>query len=110
MYIVAQSSASCTIAGWFLPCSRCTLLQIVITDASWPQRGAFLDALACCLDNLQQRAPWYPGSSERLAAFKQRFPTAQALGQPVAEEGQPEGHLQAQPWLLVTGQPATLTH
>lgn len=77
--------------------------QVVITDASWPQRGAFLAALSRCLDALQCRAHWYPGSAQRRAQFTAKFPQAQALGQTVSEVGQPQDHLQAEPWLLVTG-------
>jgi hypothetical protein len=76
---------------------------VLITDASWPQRPAFLAALSRCLERMAQRAHWYPGSAQRVAAFKQRFPGAQALGRPVPSEGQPAGHLAAEPFLLVTG-------
>jgi hypothetical protein len=78
-------------------------LQLVITDASWPLRGAFLEALSRCLDNLQCRAPWYPGSAGRIAAFKQGFPGAQALGVAVPAKGQAQGAIPAEPWQLVTG-------
>lgn len=78
-------------------------MQVVITDASWPQRQAFLAALARCLDGMYCRAHWYPGSELRRAAFKQRFPQAQVLGRAVPEAGQPQGHLKAEPWLLITG-------
>lgn len=78
-------------------------MQVVITDASWPQRQAFLAALARCLDGMYCRAHWYPGSEQRRAAFKQRFPQAQSLGRAVPEAGQPKGHLKAEPWLLITG-------
>jgi hypothetical protein len=60
-------------------------------------------ALARCLDNMQQRVPWYPGSGPRLAAFKQRFPGAQALGRPTGEVGQQAGHVAAEPWMLASG-------
>ncbi|KAF8059215.1 ARC6 [Scenedesmus sp. PABB004] len=82
---------------------NCIAAEIVITDAAWPLRPAFLAALARALDALQCRAPWYPGSAARLAAFRARFPAAMALGAPVPGEGQPEGHIQPQPWLLATG-------
>jgi hypothetical protein len=82
---------------------RFPVLQLVITDVSWPLRGAFLDTLSRCLDNLQCRAPWYPGSAGRIAAFKQRFPSAQALGRPVPSKGQAQGHIPAESWQLVTG-------
>jgi hypothetical protein len=78
-------------------------LQLVITDASWPLRGAFLETLSRCLDNLQCRAPWYPGSAGRIAAFKQRFPGAQALGVAVPAKGQAQGAIPVEPWQLVTG-------
>lgn len=45
----------------------------------------------------------YPGSAARLEEFKRRFPQAEALGRPVPSAGQPEGHVPAEPWLLVTG-------
>lgn len=77
--------------------------QVLITDASWPQRDAFLAALSRCLDNMYCRALWYPGSEQRRAAFQARFPQAQVLGRPVPEGGQPQGHLKAQPWLFITG-------
>eukprot|EP00879_Flechtneria_rotunda_P002109 GHRR01002290.1.p1 GENE.GHRR01002290.1~~GHRR01002290.1.p1 ORF type:complete len:475 (+),score=123.50 GHRR01002290.1:591-2015(+) len=86
---------------------NCIAAEVVILDASWPLRSAFLAALSRCLDSLQCRGPWYPGSSARLEAFKQHFPTAKPLGRPVPEEVQPAGHVPAQPWLLVTGMWAT---
>lgn len=90
-----------------VPCvsmRRMCRVQVVITDASWPQREAFLSALSRCLDALYCRAHWYPGSEARRAAFKQRFPQAQVLGRPVPEVGQPKGHLKTEPWLLITGE------
>lgn len=74
-----------------------------MTDASWPQRGAFLAALSRALDSMYCRAQWYPGSDQRRAAFQARFPQAQVLGRPVPQAGQPQGHLRTEPWLLVTG-------
>lgn len=82
---------------------NCLAAEIIITDSSWPQRPAFLAALSRCLDTLQRRSPWYPGSEARLAAFKQRFPQAQLLGRAVPDGGQPQGHLQTEPWRLITG-------
>jgi hypothetical protein len=79
------------------------LLQVVITDAAWPQREAFLAALCRCLDAMYCRAQWYPGSQQRRAAFQQRYPQARLLGRPVPEGGQPKGHIRAEPWLLITG-------
>lgn len=82
---------------------NCIAAELVITDASWPLRGAFLATLATCLDNLQRRAPWYPGSAARIDAFKARFPGATPLGQAVPGKGQAPGHIPSEPWQLVTG-------
>lgn len=83
----------------------CACLQVIITDASWPQREAFLSALTRCLDSMYYRAQWYPGSEQRRAAFQAQFPQAQVLGRPIPEGApQPKGHLPAQPWLLIPGQ------
>jgi hypothetical protein len=101
-------ASSLTVATCCTHVPACLLLpaaavQLVITDASWPLRGAFLDTLSRCLDNLQCRAPWYPGSAGRIAAFKQRFPSAQVLGRAVPSKGQAQGHIAAEPWQLATG-------
>eukprot|EP00775_Hariotina_reticulata_P008790 gene8790-8968_t len=82
---------------------NCIAAEVVITDASWPQRRAFLQAVVRCLADLQCRAPWYPGSAARLAEFKRQFPQAQSLGITVPSADQPPGHVPAQPWLIVTG-------
>lgn len=44
---------------------NCLKAEVVIVDAAWPQRGAFLDALRKRLATVQRRAPYYPASESK---------------------------------------------
>lgn len=48
--------------------------QLLVTAEDWPQRPALLTAIKERLAAEPQRASWYPGSDQKLAAFKRRFP------------------------------------
>ncbi|GBF87574.1 NAD-dependent aldehyde dehydrogenase [Raphidocelis subcapitata] len=84
---------------------NCLGAEIVITPRDWPLREKFMEALRTALSTLSQRAPWYPGSDAKFAAFRSKFPAAEELGRPVppeALEGAP-GPFKPQPWLLAAG-------
>ena len=73
-------------------------LQVLVVDASWPQRLQFLRKLRQKLDSIPQRVAWYPGSDTRIASFMKRFPDAEQLGQ-----YHNNGSVETSPWLMATG-------
>jgi hypothetical protein len=72
---------------------NCLTVRVLVTHAGWPQREAFLGALAHVLDGLPTRRAYYPGAEERYQAFTAGHASARALGRPGAGE---------LPWTLVT--------
>jgi acyl-CoA reductase-like NAD-dependent aldehyde dehydrogenase len=73
---------------------NCLAARVIVTHAGWPQRDAFLGALTQVLDGLVTRRAYYPGASERLAAFVAAHPEAEALGR---------GPADALPWIFIRG-------
>jgi len=61
---------------------NCLAAEVIVTDARWPLRAAFLAAVRERLARSWRRAPYYPGSAGKLAAFRRAFPDAEALGRP----------------------------
>ncbi|WP_029135497.1 aldehyde dehydrogenase family protein [Nakamurella lactea] len=59
---------------------NCIAGQLVMVSSDWPQRAAFLQALRTALDRAPRRPAWYPGSDDRMAQARERYPTAEALG------------------------------
>lgn len=74
---------------------NCLKAELVIVDATWGLREAFVSALRQCLAETPRRVAWYPGSNDRFDAFRNRFPNAEELG---VDSGPG-----TQPWLLATG-------
>ncbi|MGP8060469.1 MAG: aldehyde dehydrogenase family protein [Acidimicrobiales bacterium] len=73
---------------------NCLSARVLVTHSAWPQREAFLGALSEALTRVPTRLAYYPGASDRRAAFVDAHPDASALGRPGA------GQL---PWTLVRG-------
>ncbi len=74
---------------------NCTTSRVIVTAASWPQRGALLDRIRARLAQVPTRLAYYPGAAARFAAFGEVHPEAERIGRPGAE-----GEL---PWMLIPG-------
>ena len=75
---------------------NCLKAELLVLDAAWELRDAFLAALRRRLGAAPRRVAWYPGSKDRQDAFRRKFgERVEELG---AETGAP-----ATPWLLATG-------
>jgi hypothetical protein len=48
---------------------NCTTSRVIVTAASWPQRGALLDRIRRRLGELPTRLAYYPGAAARFEAF-----------------------------------------
>ncbi len=59
---------------------NCIAGQIVVLSSEWPQRQAFLAELRGALERTPARAPWYPGSDDRLGRASASYPEAERLG------------------------------
>ncbi|MBG6106935.1 aldehyde dehydrogenase family protein [Frigoribacterium sp. CG_9.8] len=59
---------------------NCIAGQIVVLSAQWPQREAFLAELRSALARTPDRAPWYPGSDERVGQARSSYPGAEKFG------------------------------
>lgn len=92
---------------------NCLKAELVVTDRSWPQRTAFLDALRRKLAQNPNRVSYYPGSKKKVAAFKKKFPDAEEIWSSV-ENSVDEQSTEATstkcpmetasfPWILQTG-------
>jgi acyl-CoA reductase-like NAD-dependent aldehyde dehydrogenase len=55
---------------------NCIAGQIVVLSSDWAQKDAFLVELRAALDRAPVRAPWYPGSDDRVAAAAKAHPNA----------------------------------
>ena len=75
---------------------NCLAARVVVTHADWPQRDAFLGALTQVLSDIRTRRAYYPGASERCAAFVEAHPEAERLG-----SGPPD----ALSWTFIRGVP-----
>lgn len=86
---------------------NCLGAEVLVTDASWPQRQQFLDAVRRQLAATSKRSAYYPGSETKFSRFEKLFPDCESYGQdasPPASE--PNGP--AFSWKLKTGlSPAT---
>ncbi|HEY1531028.1 MAG TPA: aldehyde dehydrogenase family protein [Galbitalea sp.] len=56
---------------------NCIAGQIVVLSSDWDQREAFLTELRAALDRAPVRAPWYPGSDDRVNAAAKSHPKAE---------------------------------
>ena len=59
---------------------NCVAAQVVVLSSAWPQRDEFVEALRKAVDRAPARAPYYPGSDNRVAAATETFPRAEKLG------------------------------
>ncbi|MFC7489342.1 MULTISPECIES: aldehyde dehydrogenase family protein [unclassified Knoellia] len=60
---------------------NCIAGQVVVLSSEWPQREAFVEELRRALAQAPERAPWYPGSCDRVAAAGAAYGRADRLGQ-----------------------------
>ncbi|TFD22803.1 aldehyde dehydrogenase family protein [Cryobacterium lyxosi] len=58
---------------------NCIAGQVLVLSAAWPQKHAFLAALAAALAAAPTRPAWYPGSDERMRAARAAYPAAQPI-------------------------------
>jgi acyl-CoA reductase-like NAD-dependent aldehyde dehydrogenase len=56
---------------------NCIAGQALILSADWPQRDAFLAALREVLDELPERASWYPGTERKVELAEGCYPNAE---------------------------------
>lgn len=59
---------------------NCVASQVVVLSADWAQKEAFVAALRTAYDAATARAPYYPGSAERLETAISGHPSAQRVG------------------------------
>jgi len=59
---------------------NCIGAQVLVLPEAWPQRAAFLAALREALADLPERAPYYPGSDDRLAAARAAADRSETFG------------------------------
>lgn len=77
---------------------NCNAARVVVQDASWRYRDAFLDQLRAFLAKVPTRAAWYPGAADRWQRFADENPKrAELFGRRPTQD-----HL---PWMLVAGVP-----
>lgn len=58
---------------------NCVAAQVLVLPAAWPQKQAFLDALAAAFRATPPRHPYYPGAAERQARAAASHPGARPL-------------------------------
>ncbi|TFC77219.1 aldehyde dehydrogenase family protein [Cryobacterium sp. TMS1-20-1] len=58
---------------------NCIAGQVLVLSATWPQKRAFLDAVAAALASAPARPAWYPGSDERMRAARAAYPAARSI-------------------------------
>ncbi|WP_233193348.1 aldehyde dehydrogenase family protein [Cryobacterium sp. Y29] len=58
---------------------NCIAGQVLVLSAAWPQKHAFLAAVAAALAAAPTRPAWYPGSDERMRAARVAYPAAQPI-------------------------------
>ena len=67
---------------------NCLAPEVIVTDKTWPQREAFLDAIRRNLDIAYCRTSYYPGSDTKFRDFEQFFPDCESYGK---QASLPEG-------------------
>lgn len=72
--------------------SACNTPRVIVLQAEWSQRSAFLDALRRAYAQTPLRCAFYPGSQQRYEAFLSAHPNAERIGNPG------EGEL---PWTII---------
>ncbi|TFD63581.1 aldehyde dehydrogenase family protein [Cryobacterium ruanii] len=58
---------------------NCIAGQVLLVSSAWPQKAAFLDAVAAALATASARPAWYPGSEERMRAARAAYPSARTI-------------------------------
>ncbi|MDJ0375966.1 aldehyde dehydrogenase family protein [Cryobacterium sp. PH31-L1] len=58
---------------------NCIAGQVLVLSSAWPQKTAFLDAVAAALAASPVRPAWYPGSDERMRAARAAYPAARSI-------------------------------
>ena len=59
---------------------NCIAGQVVVLSSDWPQKAEFLAAVRSVLAAVPDRAAWYPGSDDRVAAACSVYPAAYQAG------------------------------
>lgn len=73
---------------------NCNATRVIVQHDSWAQREALLSGVRKVLNSVPTRAAYYPGASDRYAAFQNAHPEARQFG---AASG---NNL---PWMLIEG-------
>jgi acyl-CoA reductase-like NAD-dependent aldehyde dehydrogenase len=76
---------------------NCNAARVIVTDAKWPLRDAFLARVRGLLAQVPTRRAYYPGAADRYDAFLEQHPEAERFG----DIGGPEGDRLA--WALIPG-------
>ncbi|WP_241988851.1 aldehyde dehydrogenase family protein [Cryobacterium sp. TMT1-2-2] len=58
---------------------NCIAGQVLVLSSVWPQKTAFLDAVAAAPAASPARPAWYPGSDERMRAARAAYPAARSI-------------------------------
>ena len=84
---------------------NCLGAEVLVTDASWPQRQQFLDAVRRQLDATSMRSAYYPGSADKFARFDKLFPDCENYGQEASPPPSGSDNMYGSPfpWKLKTG-------
>ncbi len=84
---------------------NCLGAEVLVTDASWPQRELFLNAVRSQLDATSMRSAYYPGSAQRFARFDKLFPDCENYGREASPPPSGSDNIYGSPfpWKLKTG-------
>ncbi|MEW5980881.1 MAG: aldehyde dehydrogenase family protein [Acidobacteriota bacterium] len=63
---------------------NCVAGKVLVVAGGWSQRESFLGEVQSALGRTPARLAYYPGAEERFAAFRTRYPRAQAVGPAMA--------------------------
>ena len=81
---------------------NCIAGQVLVLSATWPQKAAFLDAVAAALAAAPLRKAWYPGSDERMRAARAAYPSARSVSGGRLIVGEAVGTASASPENMLT--------
>lgn len=76
---------------------NCAASQVILQSADWELAGRFEQLVKQVMGQAPQRAPYYPGASQRVAGVRERYPQAQVLTAPGALSERVYLTLDAQP-------------
>jgi aldehyde dehydrogenase (NAD(P)+) len=60
---------------------NCIASQVVVVSSDWPQKEQFLRELERAMQEAPPRDAYYPGSEDRVARARERYPSAKVVGQ-----------------------------